>query len=84
MVIAHNSISHAKVRTYFDHFPIYSYKYLACKDWKYVQDIRKSNEVTDIFTKLTAEEIREMEYIKGQFNSKRKLYDFSPLESLTL
>jgi len=32
MVIAHNSISHAKVRAYFDRFPLYSSKYLAYKD----------------------------------------------------
>jgi len=32
MVVAHNSISHAKIRTYFDRFPLYSSKYLAYKD----------------------------------------------------
>jgi hypothetical protein len=32
MVIAHSSISHKKVRAYFDRFPLYSSKYLAYKD----------------------------------------------------
>jgi hypothetical protein len=78
MVIAHNSISHAKVREYFDRFPLYSSKYLAYKDWVRIQDLRRSG---DVFTK---EQISEVEFIKSQFNSKRKVYDFSHLESLTL
>lgn len=78
MVIAHSSISHAKVRAYFDRFPLYSSKHLAYKDWKRVQDIRAN---ADTFTK---EQINEVEYIKSQFNSKRKTFDFSHLDSLTL
>ena len=78
MVIAHSSLSHAKLRAYFDNFPLYSSKYLAYKDWKRVQDIRASADT------LTKEQINEVEYIKSQFNIKRKTFDFSHLESLTL
>lgn len=78
LVIAHNSESHAKVRAYFDRFPLYSSKYLAYKDWCRVQDIRAN---ADLFTK---EQIKQIELIKSQFNCKRKIYDFSHLESLTL
>lgn len=78
MVIAHSSISHAKVRAYFDRFPLYSSKYLAYKDWKRVQGIRASADT------LTKEQINEVEYIKSQFNSKRKTFDFSHLDNLTL
>lgn len=78
MVIAHSSISHAKVRAYFDRFPLYSSKYLAYKDWISIQDIRASAGI------ITKQQVREVEFNKSQFNSKRKLYDFSHLESLTL
>ena len=36
MVISHNIQSHVKIINYFDHFPLYSSKYLAYKDWKYI------------------------------------------------
>ena len=78
MVIAHSSKSHAKVRAYFDRFPMYSSKYLAYMDWKRVQDIRVNAD------RLTIEQIREVEHIKSQFNSKRKTFDFSHLHTLTL
>ncbi len=78
MVIAHSSLSHTKVRTYFDRFPLYSSKYLAYKDWAYVQNLRISGGA------LTSEQIAEVLFIKSQFNSKRKVYNFSHLESLTL
>lgn len=78
IVVAHSSISHAKVRAYFDRFPLYSSKYLAYKDWCHVQDLRANADI------LTKEQIRNVEYIKSQFNSKRKIYDFSHLENLTL
>ncbi len=78
MVIAHSSLSHTKVRTYFDRFPLYSSKYLAYKDWAYVQNLRVSGGA------LTSEQIAEVLFIKSQFNSKRKVYKFSHLESLTL
>lgn len=76
MVIAHSSISHEKVRAYFDRFPLYSSKYLAYKDWIRVQDLRRPGGI------LTKQQITEVEFIKSQFNSKRKTYDFSHLESL--
>jgi LAGLIDADG endonuclease/Cytochrome C and Quinol oxidase polypeptide I len=78
MVIAHNEISHKKIRTYFDRFPLYSSKYLAYKDWCHVQDLRNSEKI------LTNEQITKIEYVKSQFNSKRKSFDFSHLDSLTL
>lgn len=80
MVIAHSSISHEKVRVYFEQFPLYSSKYLAYKDWCRVQDLLKMLS-RGVFT---AEQMTEVEFIKSQFNSKRKLYDFAHLESLTL
>jgi hypothetical protein len=78
MIIAHSSLSHTKVRAYFDHFPLYSSKYLAYKNWAYVQDLRVSGGA------LTSEQIAEVLFIKSQFNSKRKVYKFSHLEFLTL
>ena len=77
-VKAHSSISHEKVRAYFEHFPLYSSKYLAYKDWCRVQDLRGLGGV------FTEQQITEVKFIKSQFNSKRKVYDFSHLESLTL
>lgn len=74
MVIAHNSRSHEIVRNYFDRFPLYSSKYLAYKDWCNVQDLHK----------IFKEDLDKIKAIKAQFNSKRKLYDFSHLDSLTL
>jgi len=71
MVIAHNSKSHEIVRSYFDTFPLYSSKYLAYKDWCRVQDLRKGGKI------LTREGVVEIESVKAQFNSKRKLFDFS-------
>jgi hypothetical protein len=80
MVIAQSSKSHEIVRNYFDSFPLYSSKYLAYKDWCHVQDLRQAapGQV------LTKQQIEEVEFIKSQFNSKRKVFDFSHLDSLTL
>ena len=78
MVISHSAASHAKVINYFDRFPLYSSKYLAYKDWSYVvkQAKLRAGKV------LTPKEISEVETIKAQFNNKRKLFDFSHLDSL--
>jgi len=43
---------------------------LAYKDWCRVQDLCKGKT-------LTKEDVVEIESIKAQFNSKRKLFDFS-------
>ena len=43
MVLGHNSRSHDIVRNYFDRFPLYSSKYLAYKDWCYVQDLHSNS-----------------------------------------
>ena len=76
MVIAHNRRSHDLVRNYFDRFPLYSSKYLAYKDWCQVQDIHRG-------VSLSKDNIEKIKAIKSQFNNKRKLYDFSHLDSLT-
>lgn len=76
MAVSHNSISHDIVRNYFDGFPLYSSKYLAYKDWCRVQDLQRGI----CLSKLSLNEIKA---IKDQFNSKRKVYDFSLMNSLT-
>jgi len=74
--ISHNSRSHIIVRNYFDRFPLYSSKYLAYKDWCRVQDLY-------IGTSLNKEVIDEIIAIKNQFNSKRRVFNFSHLDYLT-
>ena len=76
MVIAHNSRSHEIVRKYFDAFPLYSSKYLAYKDWCLVQDLHKGKS-------LSKEDLDKIKAIKAQFNSKRRVFNFSHLDSLT-
>ena len=78
MVISHSAANHALVIDYFDRFPLYSSKYLAYKDWCLVveQTRLRAGKV------LTPEEISKVETIKAQFNSKRKSFDFSHLDSL--
>ena len=75
MVISHNLRSHDIVRTYFDRFPLYSSKYISYKDWCRVQDLHRG-------VSLTKETLNEIKTIKSQFNSKRKVFDFSHLDSL--
>lgn len=72
MVIAHNPRSHDIARNYFDRFPLYSSKYLAYKDWCYVQDLHRGKSPT-------GEDLDKIKSIKAQFNSKRKVFDFSHL-----
>lgn len=80
IVISHNNISHLKVMDYFNRFSLYSSKYLAYIDWvKVVKQISLRDG-----KKLTKEEILEVEKIKSQFNSKRKMFDFSHLATLEL
>jgi len=74
MVVAHNSRSHEIVRKYFDDFPLYSSKYLAYKDWCIVQDLHRGS--------LTKEKLDKIKIIKNNFNSKRKQFNFSYLDSL--
>lgn len=76
MAISHNSISHDIVRNYFYPFPLYSSKCLAYKDWCRVQDLHRG-----IY--LSKQSLNEIKAIKDQFNSKRKVYDFSHMDSLT-
>ena len=74
MAVAHNSRSHEIVRKYFDNFPLHSSKYLAYKDWCMVQDLNKGG--------LTKEKLDKIKIIKNNFNSKRKQFNFSHLDSL--
>jgi len=78
MVVSHSAANNAKVISYFDRFPLYSSKYLAYKDWSYVveQARLRAGKV------LTQKEISEVETIKAQFNSKRKIFDFAHLDNL--
>jgi len=76
-VVSHNTQSHQILRNYFDKFPLYSSKYLAYKDWCEVLDLMKENT-------LTIENLDKIKAIKAQFNSKRKVFDFSHLNSLNL
>jgi hypothetical protein len=77
-VISHNLQSHAKVINYLDKYPLYSSKYLAYKDWKYVvEQIRLRARKP-----LTIENITEIEKIKAQFNKNRTEFDFSHLDSI--
>nr|YP_010424018.1 hypothetical protein NQV51_mgp37 [Aspergillus sclerotioniger]USH57616.1 hypothetical protein [Aspergillus sclerotioniger] len=78
LVMSHNIQSHIKVIDYFDRYPLYSSKYLAYKDWKYVvqQIILRAGKP------LTVKDIFEIEKIKAQFNKKRTQFDFSHLESI--
>lgn len=78
MVIAHSFKSHKKIIEYLDRYPLYSSKYLAYKDWKYVvEQINLRNGKP-----LTAEDILEIQKIKAQFNNNRKQFDFSHLDSI--
>ena len=77
MVISHSIQNYIKVIDYFDRFPLYSSKYLAYKDWKFVVELLLNRKGKI----LTNEEILEVEKIKAQFNNKRKIFDFSHLDS---
>jgi hypothetical protein len=78
MVISHSAVSHEKVINYFNKFPLFSSKYLAFKDWSYVLELSRLRNGKV----LTSEEILEIQKIKEQFNSRRKLFDFSHLDNL--
>lgn len=78
MVISHSLESHKKAIEYFDRYPLYSSKYLAYKDWKSVVEQAQLRNGKP----LTAENIKEIQKIKDQFNNKRKQFDFSHLDTL--
>jgi LAGLIDADG DNA endonuclease family protein len=78
IVISHNIQSHIKVIDYFDIFPLYSSKYLAYKDWKFIVKLLIKRNGKN----LTSAEVEEVEKIKAQFNKKRILFDFTHLDSL--
>jgi hypothetical protein len=65
------------VRNYFDRFPLYSSKYLSYKDWCHVQDLHEG-------ISLNKEGLHQIKTIKDQFNSKRRVYDFSHLDNFTI
>ena len=74
VAVAHNSRSHEIVRKYFDSYPLYSSKYIAYKDWCVVQDLHRGS--------LNKDKLDKIKTIKNSFNSKRKVFDFSHLDSL--
>lgn len=78
MVISHNLESHLKVIEYFDRYPLYSSKYLAYKDWKYVVEQIRLRDGKP----LTNENILEIKRRKAPFNNKRTYYDFSHLNAM--
>jgi hypothetical protein len=68
------------VRNYFDRFPLYSSKYLAYKDWCLVQDLQVLNNRKP----WSKEDIDKVTFIKNNFNNKRKTFNFSHLDNLTI
>lgn len=74
VAVAHNSRSHEILRNYFNNYPLYSSKYLAYKDWCLVQDLHEGSLSKDNLDKIKA--------IKNGFNTKRKVFNFSHLNSL--
>lgn len=74
VAVAHNSRSHEIVRKYFDNYPLYSSKYIAYKDWCVVQYLHRGS--------LNKDKLDKIKTIKNSFNSKRKVFDFSHLDSL--
>jgi hypothetical protein len=74
--VAHNSRSHVILRNYFDNYPLYSSKYLAYKDWCLVQDLHRGS--------LSKDNLERIKAIKNEFNTKKKVFDFSHLNSLQL
>ena len=74
VVVAQSSRSYEIVRKYFDSYPLYSSKYIAYKDWCLVQDLHKGG--------LDKDKLDKIKIIKNNFNSKRKVFDFSHLDSL--
>ena len=78
IVISHSIKNHTKVIEYFNRYPLYSSKYLAYKDWKYVveQLILRGGKP------LLPAQILEIVSIKAQFNKNRIIFDFSHLDSI--
>ena len=72
--VAHNSRSHEILRNYLDNYPLYSSKHLAYKDWCLVQDLHRGS--------LSKDNLERIKAIKNEFNTKRKVFDFSHLNSL--
>ena len=72
--VAHNSRSHEILRNYLDNYPLYSSKHLAYKDWCLVQDLHRGS--------LSKDNLEKIKAIKNEFNTKRKVFDFSHLNSL--
>ena len=77
VAVAQNYRSLEILRKYFENYPIYSSKYLAYKDWCLVQDLHKGS-----LNKDKLEKIKFLAPHKNRFNSKRKVFDFSHLNSL--
>ena len=78
IVVSHSMESHIKIIEYFDHYPLFSSKYLAYKDWKHVVEQIKLRAGKP----LTIKDTLEINNIKAQFNKKRTKFDFSHLDSI--
>jgi hypothetical protein len=78
IVVSHSMESHKKIIEYFDHYPLFSSKYLAYKDWKHVVERIKLRAGKP----LTIKDTMEINNIKAQFNKKRIEFDFSHLDSI--
>jgi hypothetical protein len=82
-VCAHNKDSHTKVceslpttSGYFEHFPLFSTKFLNYKDWKEVHFLQRDYEHKVGYSLYYFKRCRE---IKSQFNAKRLNFDWSHL-----
>ena len=78
VIISHSIDSHNKVIEYFDQYPLYSSKFLAYQDWKFVVEQTKERKGRP----LTDQIVLDIEKIKSQFNKKRTKFDFSHLDFL--
>jgi intein/homing endonuclease len=75
MSIAHNGLSHDKVITYFDRYPLFSSKRLNYLDWKKVRELVSRKE------HLTANGLNEIKILKNNFNSNRSKFNWDHLSS---
>lgn len=76
MAISHNWWGQNIVRNSFNRFPLYSSKHLAYKDRCRVQYLHRG-------VSLSKKSIDEIKRIKNKFNSKRRVFYFLHLDTLT-
>lgn len=78
IIISHNKISHGLTTAYFSKFPLLSSKRLAFIDWC------KVHEICNDSVNLTEIQLNKIRFIKSNFNSKRKFFNWSHLDDLKL